>query len=114
MDQVQSVATGAVGRITLNRPETMNAVTVELGAQLEEAIRDLAETCRVIVIRGAGGNFSVGGNFHQLQELQSRGREAMRPLFENFRASCAAISEVDVPVVAAVEGYATAGGFELI
>lgn len=113
-EQVQSVVDGAVGRITLDRPEAMNAVTVELGAQLEQAIRDLARTCRVVVVRGAGGNFSVGGDFHQLQELQSRGREAMRPLFENFRAACAAIAEVGVPLVAAVEGYATAGGFELV
>lgn len=114
MDDVLSVADDRVGRITLNRPQAMNAVTVELGAQLEKAIRELARICRVIVIRGAGGNFSVGGDFHQLKELQARGREAMRPLFENFRAACGAIPEIDVPVVAVVEGYATAGGFELI
>lgn len=114
MEEVQSVVDGEVGRITLDRPKAMNAVTVELGEQLERAIGDLADRCRVIVIRGAGGNFSVGGDFRQLQELQAQGREAMRPLFENFRAACALIAEVDVPVVAAVEGYATAGGFELV
>lgn len=103
-----------VATITLNRPEAMNAVTVELGDALEKAIRDLATGADVIVLRGAGGNFSVGGDFGELQRLRAAGREAMAPLFGNFARACAAIAEIDVPVIAAVEGYAMAGGFELM
>lgn len=111
---VQSVADGAIGRITLNRPEAMNAITVALGEQLEAALRALAPNVRVIVIRGAGGNFSVGGDFHELQRLRGQGRDAMSELFANFGRACSAIAELDVPVIAAVEGYAMAGGFELV
>jgi enoyl-CoA hydratase len=111
---VESVADGAIGRITLNRPEAMNAITVALGAQLETALRELAPKVRVIVLRGAGGNFSVGGDFHELQRLRGEGRDAMAELFANFGRACSAIAELDVPVVAAVEGYAMAGGFELM
>lgn len=103
-----------VGTIILNRPEAMNAITVELGEALESALRNLPAQVDVIVLRGAGGNFSVGGDFGELQSLRSAGREAMRPLFANFARACAAIAEIDVPVVAAVEGYAMAGGFELM
>lgn len=111
---VDTAVDGAVGRITLNRPEAMNAITVALGEQLETALRELAPKVRVIVMRGAGGNFSVGGDFHELQRLRAQGREAMSELFANFGRACSAIAELDVPVIAAVEGYAMAGGFELM
>lgn len=105
---------GEVGYITLNRPEAMNAVTIQLGQELERAILDTADAVSVMVIRGAGGNFSVGGDFHELERLQALGVGAMNDLFESFGRACAAIASVDVPVVSAVEGYAMAGGFELM
>ncbi|MFE2996906.1 enoyl-CoA hydratase/isomerase family protein [Nocardia sp. NPDC059246] len=105
---------GVVGYATLDRAEAMNAITVDLGAQLERALRALAAEVNVIVVRGAGGNFSVGGDFHELERLRAEGAAALRPLFENFGRACAAIAELPVPVVAVVEGYAMAGGFELM
>ncbi len=113
-DVVRTRVDGGVGHIVLNRPEAMNAITVELGAELERALLRLADQVNVILVRGAGGNFSVGGDFHELERLRVRGREAMRPLFANFGRACAAIAGLPVPVVAAVEGYAMAGGFELM
>jgi len=105
---------GPIGHILLDRPESMNAITVELGRQLERALIELAEDVHVIVIRGAGGNFSVGGDFHELERLRAEGPSALTPLFENFGRACAVIATLPVPVVAAVEGYAMAGGFELM
>jgi enoyl-CoA hydratase/carnithine racemase len=103
-----------VGWITLNRPQALNAITVELATQLHAALLDLGTRTSVIVIRGAGGNFCVGGDFTALQELQARGTDAMRELFVSFHRACAAIAGLAVPVIAAVEGYAMAGGFELM
>ncbi len=68
----------------------------------------------MIVIRGAGGNFSVGGDFKQVEELRAAGPQPLRALFEAFARACNAAGAVDVPVLAAVEGYALAGGFELM
>ncbi|HWJ82459.1 MAG TPA: enoyl-CoA hydratase/isomerase family protein [Nocardioides sp.] len=107
---------GPVGRITLDRPEAMNAVTLDLARQLGAAVRDAAATdgVRVLLIRGAGGNFCAGGDFDEVQRLRAEGADALRRLFESFGGACAAIGEVEQPVVAAVEGVATAGGFELM
>ncbi|MGV9668136.1 enoyl-CoA hydratase/isomerase family protein [Nocardia niigatensis] len=102
-----------VGIITLNRPERMNAITVELGSRLCRALIETAAQANVLLIRGSGGNFCAGGDFHELERLRAEGRDAMAPLFGNFRAACDAIAELPVPVICAVEGYATAGGFEL-
>jgi len=105
---------GRVGHLTLNRPEARNAVTVELATALERALVELAAEVDVIVVRGAGGNFSVGGDFKELARLRAKDPAAMAELFERFRSACAAIGTLPVPVVAAVEGYALAGGFELM
>lgn len=105
---------GAIGHLTLNRPESMNAITVELGRRLEHSLRNLADQVDVIVVRGAGGNFSVGGDFHELERLREQGPSALAPLFENFGRACSVIATLPVPVIAAVEGYAMAGGFELM
>ena len=110
---ITRVADG-VGWLTLNRPKAYNAITTELARALEQALLDLAERCDVVVIRGAGGNFSVGGDFKELERLRAAGEDAMRELFEAFRAACGVIAQLPVPVVAAVEGYAMAGGFELM
>jgi enoyl-CoA hydratase len=102
-----------VARITLNRPEAMNAITTALARALESAIRESAQQADVIVIRGAGANFCVGGDRDELERLREQGRDATRELFESFHAATAAIGEVPVPVISAIEGHACAGGFEL-
>jgi enoyl-CoA hydratase/carnithine racemase len=105
---------GRVGHVVLNRPQALNAVTVELAQALEQALVELADEVGVIVVRGAGGNFSVGGDFNELERLRARGDDAMRELFESFGRACRVIRGLPVPVIAAVEGYALAGGFELM
>lgn len=103
-----------VGWVTLNRPEAMNAITVGLAEGLERALKELAPQVSAIVIRGAGGNFCVGGDFKELEALRARGPAAMTDLFAAFGRACALVAAIDVPVVTVVEGYAMAGGFELM
>lgn len=116
MSEVLTEVADGVGRITLNRPEAMNAITVELGSQLHGAIRDFGarDDVVVVLIRGAGGNFSAGGDFGEVQRLRPGGPDALEPLFRNFADACRAAGEIRQPVVAAVEGVAMAGGFELM
>jgi enoyl-CoA hydratase/carnithine racemase len=112
---LRDVADG-VGRITLNRPDAMNAVTVALGNELEKAIIEVGNdpAVNVVAIVGAGGNFCAGGDFDEVELLRSEGPDALRALFTAFRCACDVIADVEIPVVAAVEGVAMAGGFELM
>jgi 2-(1,2-epoxy-1,2-dihydrophenyl)acetyl-CoA isomerase len=116
MTPVAVTAGAGVGRITLDRPEQMNAINVELGIELERALHGLGtdQSLNVIVIRGAGGNFCAGGDFAEVERLRTEGPTALRTLFAAFRSACDAIAEIEVPVVALVEGVAAAGGFELM
>jgi enoyl-CoA hydratase/carnithine racemase len=116
MTSVRSAIEDGVGRILLDRSDRMNAVTVELSAELENAIVEVGNdpSANVIVIRGSGGNFCAGGDFAEVERLSAEGPSALRALFVAFRRACDAISLVEIPVVAAVEGVAMAGGFELL
>jgi enoyl-CoA hydratase/carnithine racemase len=107
---------GGVGYIVLNRPEVMNAISLDMAVLLQEVLRGLADDpgVKVIVIRGAGGNFSVGGDFKEVERLRAQGDSALTQLFAIFGRACTLIETLGIPVVAVVEGYAMAGGFELL
>lgn len=116
MKTVLSEIDGTIGRITLNRPDRMNAISVQLAGELDAALTNLGarQDINVIVIRGAGGNFCAGGDFEEVQRLRAEGSAELRELFTSFKAACDAIRHAQVPVVAAVDGVAMAGGFELM
>lgn len=104
---------GAVGRLTLNRPDSRNAVSLGLARALAAGVVELAPKVEVIVVRGAGGTFCAGGDVAEVDRLRAAGRAALAELFVTFRSATAAIAAAQVPVVAVVEGHAVAGGFEL-
>lgn len=103
--------------ITINRPDKLNAIreqtAVEILGQLEQAESDRA--CRAIVIRGLDKAFCTGVDTSEqklapdeIYELWRR-RKRNRKVNQLFRA----LPEVTKPVIAAVEGFALGGGFEL-
>jgi len=107
---------GPVGTITLNRPDKLNALTVEMVEDMASAVRMLgaAEAVRVIVITGAGKAFCSGADVGLLRDLMTRGDEATgRRLVDSLRAVAHGIREAPQPVVAAVNGVAAGGGANL-
>lgn len=113
---VRSWTTTGVGHVLLNRPGARNAITTGLAAALAETVESLAADpdVRVILIRGAGPDFCVGGDVQALARLHEDGRAAMAELFGAFARALRAVGSAPVPVVAAVHGHAVAGGFELM
>jgi len=108
---------GRVAVITLNRPESLNALSVEMGAPLREAFEGAARDSgvRAIVITGAGRGFSSGGDIKFMESVMARGGrfEDFRPLVEAGREIVLALARIDKPVIAAVNGAAAGGGMSL-
>src|SRR5215204_4822075 len=108
---------GSICLLTLNRPDRLNALTVEVANEFNAAVREALEKgARVIVLTGAGRAFCAGGDMRQMQEIAStEGRveaffdEPLRILNESILL----IRRTPVPFIAAVNGVASGGGCNL-
>jgi enoyl-CoA hydratase/carnithine racemase len=100
-------------RITLNRPEKRNALSLELMEELIEALRTVAADpeARTIVVDGAGPAFSAG---HDLSEMVGRDLAFYQRLFDVCTVLMETIHRVPQPVIARVHGVATAAGCQLV
>jgi enoyl-CoA hydratase/carnithine racemase len=101
-------------RLTLNRPEARNALSVALMSALLDALGRAAKApqARVVVIAGAGPAFCAG---HDLRELRTdQRRETYERLFAQCSELMLAIVRLPKPVIAEVHGVATAAGCQLV
>src|SRR5277367_1854952 len=106
--------TDGVLRLTLNRPEARNALSIELMTALVEALGRAADDphSRVVVIAGVGPAFCGG---HDLRELrQDPRRETYQRIFALCSELMLAIVRLPKPVIAEVQGVATAAGCQLV
>src|SRR6202165_1851023 len=99
--------------ITLNRPQTLNALSTALMTELTSALERQAARpeVRAIVLKGAGRAFSAG---HDLKEMQDRNLDEERDIFAVCNKLMATVQSVPVPVIAAPHGIATAAGCQLV
>lgn len=101
---------GPIGLLTLNRPEAMNALSRDLRDQFAQAFVDFQadEAIRVVIVTGNGKAFCAG---FDLKEMSAGGDASAAETQQNTMAS--AMSDFDGPIIAAVNGFAITGGFEI-
>lgn len=113
MDEVL-IEPGRITRVTINRPGRRNALTVEATQALAAALRAATPTARVVILTGAGTAFCAGGDFEELKRLSEAGPEkAAEQLYRGYQGLIRTIRELDVPVIAAVNGPAMGAGMDL-
>jgi len=109
-----------ITRITLNRPEKLNAMTTELVQGLHAALDAVAidSTCRVVVLTGAGRGFCAGldlGGYGSAPNTEGFGRpQAGFAVQRHIAALIPHLRSLPQPVITAVNGPATGGGFALV
>lgn len=114
-DKVIGHIDGAVGHLTLNQPEKLNAMSHGMWSGVIEAMAAFAadDGVRVVILRGAGGRaFCAGADISEFDTLRHT-PEAVAKYDGNVRTALDAITEIDKPTIAHIEGYCVGGGFEL-
>jgi enoyl-CoA hydratase/carnithine racemase len=100
--------------LTLNRPAQFNALSTELLSALQTALEKVGadRTARVVVIAGAGKAFCAG---HDLKQMRANHDKAyMQQLFKQCGRVMTLLTELPQPVIARVQGIATAAGCQLV
>jgi enoyl-CoA hydratase len=99
-----------LGFLTLNRQEENNSLNIETSKEIYKGLKELEmnSSIRVILIQGNQKFFSPGADIKELSKLNTESAE-LKGLFNFFDK----IKEINIPIVAAVEGYALGGGMEL-
>ncbi|GAA4601472.1 enoyl-CoA hydratase/isomerase family protein [Actinoallomurus liliacearum] len=108
---------GAVATISLARPERRNALTFSTWHTLARIGETLPETVRVVVVRGDGPSFSAGIDLRLFSPEGVPGEDTSGPRDEEFIAGLQAgylwLRRPDIVSIAAVQGHAIGGGFQL-
>src|SRR6195952_1670086 len=106
---------GHVRVLTLDRPERRNALSSALQADLVEELLASAEDAdvRAVVLTGNGPAFCPGFDLKEIREGDQRGAHFRPPMNRPTRSLFEVVTETPVPIVAALNGAAVAGGFEL-
>ena len=106
---------GGVRIITLNRPEKFNSWNSKMRGEMRDAVETVAldPSIRVLVFTGAGRAFSAGEDVSEMGDLTALGTRGFRAVARGIHSVFDLIESIEVPVVAAVNGVAAGGGFEL-
>ena len=97
--------------LTINRPEKLNALTKEVFEELDEHLDAIAREIRtigLIILRGAGGNFSAG---YDMNEVLEHVKAHAKPHFHSEVIQ--KLTNMPQPVISAVQGHCSTGALEL-
>jgi len=99
-----------LGLLTLNRQKKNNALDIETSKEIYEGLKELESdpSVRVVLIQGNQKKFSPGSDIKELNNLDAASAKS-KGLFSFFDK----IKEINIPIIAVVEGYALGGGMEL-
>src|ERR1700737_709334 len=111
MKNIRLTVDGAIGRITLARPEKKNALDRATADELAEALFALSESAvNVVAIDGEGPDFCTGADLAALEEMLDAPRQEQLDDAKALGHVFHTIRRMDKPVVALVEGRAYGGG----
>ena len=106
---------GAVATLRLNRPDTLNAWNLQMREEMRDAVRALVEDddLRAVIVTGTGRAFSAGEDVRGMGDLSAVGPRGFRRRVRMIHNVFDEIEQMELPVIAAINGVAAGGGCEL-
>ncbi len=104
---------GPVAFITLNNPTKINALSKLMVSEITDLLKIISsnESIKVVIIKAEGKHFCAG---HYLPEMTGQGVKEYREIFHDCTAMMELLHEIPQPVIAQVQGVATAAGCQLV
>ena len=109
--------TGRVLVITLNRPDNMNAINLELARELCQIAEQTGQNPDIgaVIITGAGNKvFCAGGDLQAFNAFSPEMGAHMKQVTDYFHRAICLFSEMSAPVIAAINGVAAGGGLSMV
>lgn len=102
--------------LTLNRPDSLNAMSQSMMRALESRLVELAslDGLRVVILTGAGRAFSAGGDLVEFEAALNAGGQTLIDYLRYNMGVLQMLEDLPVPVIAAINGTAVAGGLETL
>ncbi len=112
-EEILFSAEGPIGYLTLNDPSKFNALSKKMIGEIIHLLTALSidESIKVIIIRAAGKHFCAG---HDLSEMRGQGMKEYKFIFDQCTQMMQLIHAIPQPVIAQVQGVATAAGCQLV
>ena len=112
-DEILFTIKPPIALLTLNNPKKINALSKKMIAEMIDALTGITtdETVKVIIIRAAGKHFCAG---HFLGEIVAKDAKEYKSIFDQCSRLMHKIHEIPQPVIAQVQGIATAAGCQLV
>lgn len=104
---------GPIGILTLNNPDSLNAMTEAMGEAIASRVAALNQMkdLRVVILRGAGRAFSAGGDLNFIFERTQKSSEENQQDMVAFYSKFLSIRDIEVPTIAMIHGPAIGAGF---
>lgn len=102
-----------IATITFNKPESLNALDESMGYEFAEILNNIKKDpeVRALVITGAGRAFSSGGNLAMLEERVHKDEATNKRELKEFYQLFLGVRDLDIPVIAKINGHAVGAGF---
>ena len=113
---IQLEREGGIATLTLNRPESANALSLPMATELMRAAIELDEDARVraVILTGNGKMFCAGGDLGAMKEAGDGASAYIKEMAGNLHLAISRFARMRAPVIAAVNGTAAGAGFSMI